>query len=389
MTIESNLVEKNVQTPLTQFTDIDSIENAVIFISDSFRYDHLPTVIADLGITAKTTATSTGTSASLPSITSGKYPSNHQIWSIYDQSFSKQPELLEYDHVGYDAETSWPTLSSENKPTLKVHNLSSETKLKELSEPFVHIIHDFGPHYPYDRSYRGAEESFFKEFSNKEDSIKNLYEDRAFESCERFLDVYREIEDKGILEHTLVVFTSDHGELLGEHGGQFGHPHPLVPELIHVPTVFTGAGIDCTGNLNHQISSTDIAPTVMGAQSRDYPDTIDGNDLWNHTSPQPRNARTEVRQHTPLDKIGIDLNAYSSVAVSNSGGTLVYNKRSSYHCYGWSGYFKLFKETTSPVVRRNITPQRLFKILRTYKPGYVTYGSPNVSKREFSRHVRI
>jgi len=40
------------------------------------------------------------------------------------------------------------------------------------------------------------------------------------------------------MDRTLVIFTSDHGELLGEYGGLTGHVRPPCPELVYVPTVF-------------------------------------------------------------------------------------------------------------------------------------------------------
>jgi len=47
----------------------------------------------------------------------------------------------------------------------------------------------------------------------------------------RLLD---DLGERGLLENTLVVFTSDHGEEFLEHGG-FEHGHTLYDELLHVP----------------------------------------------------------------------------------------------------------------------------------------------------------
>ncbi len=47
------------------------------------------------------------------------------------------------------------------------------------------------------------------------------------------------LEARGILEDTVVIITSDHGENLGE-GGLFGHCFSLDERLIHVPLVVAG-----------------------------------------------------------------------------------------------------------------------------------------------------
>lgn len=53
----------------------------------------------------------------------------------------------------------------------------------------------------------------------------------AGEHIGRFL---AELKKRGMAENTIVVFTSDHGEMLGEHG-IFHHRNALYRELIHVP----------------------------------------------------------------------------------------------------------------------------------------------------------
>jgi arylsulfatase A-like enzyme len=49
------------------------------------------------------------------------------------------------------------------------------------------------------------------------------------------------LEEKGLLENTLLVVTSDHGEAFGEHG-TVSHGHHHHDELLHVPLVCVGPG---------------------------------------------------------------------------------------------------------------------------------------------------
>ena len=69
------------------------------------------------------------------------------------------------------------------------------------------------------------------------------------------------LADRGLLEDGLVIFTADHGEELFEHGG-FEHGHALWQELLHVPLILWGAGVN-PGRDATPVSLVDIAPTVL------------------------------------------------------------------------------------------------------------------------------
>ena len=42
------------------------------------------------------------------------------------------------------------------------------------------------------------------------------------------------LKEWGLYDHTWVIVTADHGELLGEHG-KYGHGDYLLEEEIHIP----------------------------------------------------------------------------------------------------------------------------------------------------------
>ena len=48
----------------------------------------------------------------------------------------------------------------------------------------------------------------------------------------------------GMADDTIVVFTSDHGDLLGAHGGLLQKWHNAFDEAIRVPLLVSGPGID-------------------------------------------------------------------------------------------------------------------------------------------------
>jgi arylsulfatase A-like enzyme len=74
----------------------------------------------------------------------------------------------------------------------------------------------------------------------------------------RLLD---ELASRDLLGDTLVVVTSDHGELFGEYG-QYGHPPLLQDELMRIPLVLTGPTVTSGTSVARQTALVDLAPTV-------------------------------------------------------------------------------------------------------------------------------
>jgi arylsulfatase A-like enzyme len=70
------------------------------------------------------------------------------------------------------------------------------------------------------------------------------------------------LEESGRLDRTLLVFTSDHGEGLGDHD-HVGHISQLYDTLIRVPLILVYPGrIPPGGVIDDTVSLVDVAPTV-------------------------------------------------------------------------------------------------------------------------------
>jgi len=73
------------------------------------------------------------------------------------------------------------------------------------------------------------------------------------------------LDRNGLAENTVVVFTSDHGDQLGAHGGLMQKWHNAYDETIRVPFVATGPGIAASRDLTEiPTSHVDLLPTLLG-----------------------------------------------------------------------------------------------------------------------------
>jgi arylsulfatase A-like enzyme len=73
------------------------------------------------------------------------------------------------------------------------------------------------------------------------------------------------LEASGMADDTIVVFTSDHGDLLGAHGGLQQKWCNAFDEAVHVPMLVSGPGIESLpGGLVAPTSHVDVIPTLLG-----------------------------------------------------------------------------------------------------------------------------
>jgi arylsulfatase A-like enzyme len=88
------------------------------------------------------------------------------------------------------------------------------------------------------------------------------------------------LRENSIYDNTMIVFTSDHGEEFGEHGRVGWHSHSLYDELLRVPLIVKFPAQEHAGTrVAAQVSSVDIAPTVLAAIGLPTPTVFEGQDL--------------------------------------------------------------------------------------------------------------
>ncbi len=93
----------------------------------------------------------------------------------------------------------------------------------------------------------------------------------------------------GILDETVVAFTSDHGEEFFEHGF-LEHGHSLHPELVGVPLILAGPGVASGARSTASVSNRHLAPTLARLGGTRLAAVEDAIDL----------ARPEERELAPI-----------------------------------------------------------------------------------------
>lgn len=92
--------------------------------------------------------------------------------------------------------------------------------------------------------------------------------------------VLDKLEELGMAEDTLVIWTADHGDALGSHGGRFDKGSYLTEEVLRVPLALRYPGRIAPGRVTDALAcGTDIAPTILDAAATAFERPVDGESL--------------------------------------------------------------------------------------------------------------
>jgi arylsulfatase A-like enzyme len=91
--------------------------------------------------------------------------------------------------------------------------------------------------------------------------------------------MFKYLEDNGVLDNSIVVITSDHGQMFGEHG-KWIHRNSLYEEVVRVPLLFSYPGTITAGQvLTTPVHMMDITPTLLDMVGLAVPSHMDGQSL--------------------------------------------------------------------------------------------------------------
>lgn len=85
------------------------------------------------------------------------------------------------------------------------------------------------------------------------------------------------LEGRGQLDRTLIMFTSDHGDALGDHG--LPYKSFFYDCMARVPLIVRGPGVVAGGRCRSLVSLLDLVPTLYRAAGVAAPTTLEGVDL--------------------------------------------------------------------------------------------------------------
>lgn len=108
-------------------------------------------------------------------------------------------------------------------------------------------------------------------------------------------DVLEKIKELGLDKNSIVVFTSDHGEMMGAHNMRHNSKQASWDESIRVPFIIKTPFNSQAGINNAPITTPDILPTLLGLADIEIPKSIEGENLSKLViSPDPEADRAAL-----------------------------------------------------------------------------------------------
>ena len=196
--------------------------------------------------------------------------------------------------------SAYRRVSGKARPYVSADVITDDTIawLKDTDSPFFCWAHYMDVHHP---CYPPAEyrERFGVEHVDVE-TISNLYsmllddsETLSDEQIDEMRALYsaaivyvdshidrlvQTLKSTGRFENTLVVLTSDHGELFGEHG-EYGKPERMYDELVQVPLVVVNGPATIEDKTNELVSLLDLPTMFHEATGVEVPCEYEGQSL--------------------------------------------------------------------------------------------------------------
>lgn len=156
------------------------------------------------------------------------------------------------------------------------HEVSTARELTDLAiadlgkveKPFFMWVHYFDPH---------AEYVPHKEWAHFGDTDIDRYDQEIAFTDFHIARLLGELKKKGMYDDTIIVFTSDHGEEFGEHGGNLHET--LYDEVLLCPLVIKAPRLQ-PATSKTVVEQIDFLPTLLGLLQVPAPQNLPGKNLF-------------------------------------------------------------------------------------------------------------
>lgn len=246
-----------------------------------------------------------------------------------------------YHHEALDIRDAWRSEADRNAP--KTFMAAIQWMERHYKEDFFLLVDTWDPHEPWDAPSYYTElylpdydgELVLPLYGNWHDmpgyEESQLRKGHATYCGEiTMVDTWvgfllKSVENMGLADKTVVIFTTDHGFYFGEHGGLFGkmssdkypdgtlRPYdelgsqwsysPLFEEIVHLPLLIRAPEIP-PGTYSGLSSAIDVMPTVLDLLGLDIPAFVQGRSLAPALRDGSRSGREFVMSSLPFANPG-------------------------------------------------------------------------------------
>ncbi len=221
-------------------------------------------------------------------------------------------------------------------------------KFRNLYNPEnISLPPNFLPKHPFNNGDMNVRDELLLPFPRTEAAVRKeiaSYYGMISELDEQVGRILEALQNNGLKDNTLVVFASDNGLAVGQHG-LLGKQN-LYEHSIRVPLILSGPGIPKNRTSSNFTYLSDIAPTIFEYLGIPAPPTVEGKSLIpviNHQRAHVRKAIYNVYGHWSR-----------SIKTRNGFKLIVYNVNGVQHT-------QLFHLKTDPWETTNLADEKAFR----------------------------
>ena len=219
--------------------------------------------------------------------------------------------------------------STGNYASSHILNAAATTWLAQAQPPFFLYLHSNDPHFPYvdnpDEvggmdwllSLWGGDLSDAEQY---EAALLDAYDREVSRNDRTFGDLLDALDETGMAEETVVVFTADHGEEFYDHEG-WAHGQTLYGELLDVPLMiripWRRAKAQRVGR------HIDVMPTLLASAQVSSPVPLPGVDLCREVAPDVSFGHLQLEG---LELLSVEQGDLKMIQDLSTGTTLTYDR---------------------------------------------------------------
>jgi len=180
------------------------------------------------------------------------------------------------DDIEVSAGSGIPDLQSVQRPGGETLDAVRPWLRSVADRPFFLFFHTFEPHTPYEPPAEYAER------------YPSPYDGEVAAADDVVGELLDELRDLGVYDRAVIVFLSDHGEDLGDHG-EGEHGVFLYRSTLQVPLMIKLPGAERAGEtVVDPVQLIDVYPTLVSALGLPYGEDLLGTSLLARSRPEPR-----------------------------------------------------------------------------------------------------
>lgn len=241
-----------------------------------------------------------------------------------------------------------------NDPDREVLEAAATWLGENRERPFFLWVHFLAPHAPYRERpeaahlYREPAAGPFTRTSGHEFEaespaelarLRDLYLGEVWRADRTFGGLVERLRELDLLDSSIVVLTSDHGEEFAEHGG-FQHGR-LYEEHLRIPLILRHPGTG-GGEVEERVRNVDLLPTLLHTVGRSVAEPLDGMVV---RAPSPDRPRP------PRPVVGIAM-----TGGTNQGASLLVDSRKLIMACGAESGAELYDLASDAAEREDLAP---------------------------------